>query len=313
MNRREFARVLGISGLALGLGKAHALVSTARPQISITMDDFFWQNSVVLTGAQRNAAILSTLDAHKIKAALFVIGRNLEKDEGKELLSAWDKAGHLIGNHTYSHRDFANPQTTLADYEEDILRADALLKNFRQFKRYFRYPMLREGESVAKRDGLRAFLSQHDYKMGYVTIDNSEWMVETRLSERLSENPKADTKPYREYYLEHMWDRAQYYDQLAQKVAGRPVPHTVLIHFNLLNALFLNDLIQMFKSKGWEWIDAEKALADPVFSKKPNILPAGQSIVWALAKENGTIPLSQSHPPAEDGDIQLARMKKAGL
>jgi peptidoglycan/xylan/chitin deacetylase (PgdA/CDA1 family) len=242
-----------------------------------------------------------------------VVGRNLEKDEGKQLLSAWDKAGHLIGNHTYSHRDFASPQTTLADYEEDILRADALLKNFRQFKRYFRYPMLREGESVAKRDGLRAFLSQHDYKMGYVTIDNSEWMVETRLSERLSENPKADTKPYREYYLEHMWDRAQYYDQLAQKVTGRPVPHTILIHFNLLNALFLNDLIQMFKSKGWQWIDAEKALADPVFSKKPNILPAGQSIVWALAKENGTIPLSQSHPPAEDGDIQLARMKKAGL
>ena len=107
-------------------------------------------------------------------------------------------------------------------------------------------------------------------------------------------------------------NRAQYYDQLAQKVAGRPVPHTVLIHFNLLNALFLNDLIQMFKSKGWEWIDAEKALADPVFSKKPNILPAGQSIVWALAKENGTIPMSQRYP-AEDGDVELARIKKAGL
>ena len=312
MNRREFARVLGISGLTLGIGKAHAIVSKARPQISITMDDFFWESSVVMTGAQRNAAILSTLAAHRIKAALFVVGRNLEKEEGKQLLSAWDKAGHLIGNHTYSHRDFASPQTTLADYEEDILRADALLKNFRQFKKYFRFPMLREGESVAKRDGLRTFLSQHDYKMGYVTIDNSEWMVETRLSERLRDNPKADTKPYREYYLEHMWDRAQYYDQLAQKVAGRPVPHTILIHFNLLNALFLDDLIQMFKSKGWEWIDAEKAFADPVFSKKPNILPAGQSIVWALAKENGTIPMSQRYP-AEEGDIQLARMKKAGL
>ena len=312
MNRREFTRVLGLSGFALGVGKVDALVDKARPQISITMDDFFWESSIVLTGAQRNAAILSTLDAHKIKAALFVVGRNLEKDEGKQLLSDWNKAGHLIGNHTYSHRDFANPQTTLSDYEADILRAEALLKNFSQFKRYFRFPMLREGESVAKRDGLRAFLSQHGYKMGYVTIDNSEWIVETRLSERLRANPTADTKPYREYYLEHMWDRAQYYDQLAQKMAGRRVPHTILIHFNLLNALFLNDLIEMFKSKGWEWIDAEKAFADPVFSKKPNIVPAGQSIVWALAKENGTIPMSQRYP-AEDGDIEMARIKKAGL
>ena len=312
MNRREFTRGLGLTGLALGAGKVDALVSEARPQISITMDDFFWESSVVLSGARRNAAILSTLDTHKIKAALFVVGRNLEKDEGKQLLSDWNKAGHLIGNHTYSHRDFANPETALSDYEADILRAEELLKNFSEFKRYFRYPMLREGENVAKRDGLRAFLSQHGYKMGYVTIDNSEWIVETRLSERLRSNPKADTKPYRQYYLEHMWDRAQYYDQLAQKTAGRRVPHTILIHFNLLNALFLNDLIEMFKSKGWEWIDAEKAFADPVFSKKPNIVPAGQSIVWALAKENGTIPMSQRYP-AEDGDIEMARIKKAGL
>ncbi|HEX7294458.1 MAG TPA: hypothetical protein VF251_01820, partial [Pyrinomonadaceae bacterium] len=117
---------------------------------------------------------------------------------------------------------------------------------------------------------------------------------------------------YREYYLEHMWDRAQYYDQLAEKTLGRQIPHTVLIHFNLLNALFLNDLIELFKRKGWEWIDAEKAFADPVFSKNPNIVPAGQSIVWALAKEKGTIPMSQRYP-AEDGDIEMAKIKKAGL
>src|SRR5262245_20141863 len=117
MNRREFTRVLGLSALMLGAGKAHSIDTKTRPQISITMDDFFWESAIRLTGAQRNAAILSTLDAHKIKAALFVVGRNLEKDEGKQLLSDWDKAGHLIGNHTYSHRDFANLATTLADYQ----------------------------------------------------------------------------------------------------------------------------------------------------------------------------------------------------
>lgn len=312
MNRREFTRVLGLSAFALGAGRVPSIASQSRPQISITMDDFNWQDSVRLTGAERNAAILSTLASHKIKAALFVVGRTLEKDEGKQLLSAWDTAGHLIGNHTYSHRNFASPEITVDAFSKDILRAQSVLKSFPRFQKYFRFPMLKEGDTAEKRDGLRSFLEREGYQMGYVTIDNSDWIVETRLVQRLQSNPKADVKRYRDYYLEHMWDRAQYYDALAQRVAGRALPHTILTHFNLLNALFLNDLIEMFKSKGWEWIDAEKAFADPIFSKLPKIIPAGESIVWALAKEKGTIPMSLRYP-AEDGESEMARIKKAGL
>jgi len=90
------------------------------------------------------------------------------------------------------------------------------------------------------------------------------------------------------------------------------VNHTLLTHYNLLNGLFLNDVIVMFKSKGWEFIDALEAFQDPVFSAKPNILPAGESIIWSLAKEKGTIPMSQRYP-AEDGNVELDRMKKLGL
>ena len=312
MNRREFTRVLGLSTLALGAGGVPTIANEARTQISLTMDDFNWQDSVRLTGAERNAAILSTLDSQKIKAALFVVGRTLERDEGKQLLSAWDKAGHLIGNHTYSHRNFASPEITVDAFAKDILRAQSVLKGFPQFQKYFRFPMLKEGDTVEKRDGLRSFLEREGYRMGYVSIDNSDWLIESRLAQRLQSNPKADVKRYRDYYLEHMWDRAQYYDALARRVAGRAVPHTILTHFNLLNALFLNDLIEMFKSKGWEWIDAEKALADPIFSKLPKIIPAGESIVWALAKEKGTIPMSLRYP-AEDGESELEKLKKLGL
>ena len=119
-------------------------------------------------------------------------------------------------------------------------------------------------------------------------------------------------KPYRDFYLEHMWARAEYYDSLAQRVLGRPVKHTVLVHFNLLNGLFLGDVIAMFKSKGWQPIDAEEAFADPVFSARPQVLPAGESIVWSLAKEKGTIPKSLRYP-AEDGEYENARMDKLKL
>ena len=109
-----------------------------------------------------------------------------------------------------------------------------------------------------------------------------------------------------------MWTRSEYYDSLAQRVLNRPVKHTVLVHFNLLNALFLNDLLAMYKAKGWQLVDAEEAFTDPVFASKPNVIPAGESLIWSLAKEKGAIAKSLRYP-AEDSKYEAARMKKLGL
>jgi peptidoglycan/xylan/chitin deacetylase (PgdA/CDA1 family) len=312
MNRREFTKTFGVGALALGLGGVDASAQKTVPQFSITMDDFNWGNPVKLTAVERNQAILQTLSAHSIKAALFVIGRNIESDEGKQLLSSWDKADHLIGNHTYSHRNLNAANTSLAEFTDDILRAEAFLQDFSRFRKYFRFPMLKEGDTVQKRDGVRAFLARQGYRVGHVTIDNSDWVIDQRLTARLRKDTNADLKPYRDYYLQHIWDRASYYDSLSRRVLGRSVKHTVLVHYNLLNGLFLDELIKMFKQQGWQPIDAAEAFTDSVFSAKPRVLPAGESIVWALAKEKGTIAKSLRYP-AEDGEYETARMNKLRL
>src|SRR5215216_4712969 len=138
MNRRDFTKTLGLSIAAIGAGGVPAIARKSAPQFSITMDDFHWTNAVKLTAAERNQSILDTLQSNSIKAALFVIGRNIDIDEGKQLLSPWDKAGHLIGNHTYSHRNYNAPATVIEEYQQDILRAEALLKDFPRFRKYFR-------------------------------------------------------------------------------------------------------------------------------------------------------------------------------
>lgn len=313
MNRRTFAKSLGLSVAALKFGGVPAIARVmARTQFSITMDDFHWRNPVHLTATERNAAILNTLAKHKHKAALFVIGRNIDDQEGKDLLKPWDEAGHMIGNHTYSHREYAARETDVREYEQDILRADALLKEFKRFKKYFRFPFLKEGDTLAKRESMRFFLKTNGYKNGHVTIDASDWAIDQRLTARLKKEPGANLTPYRDFYLEHMWARSQYYDRLAKKLLGRPVKHTVLIHFNLLNGLFLDDLLAMYKSKYWQLVDAEEAFTDPVFASNPNVVPAGESIIWALAKEHGKIPIPLRYP-AEDGEYEKARMDKLKL
>ncbi|MCM0606978.1 MAG: hypothetical protein KA715_12885 [Xanthomonadaceae bacterium] len=122
----------------------------------------------------------------------------------------------------------------------------------------------------------------------------------------------ADLVPYRNYYLKHIWNRAKFYNGLSKKVLGREVKHTLLIHHNLLNALFLDDLLAMFKKNGWKIISAESAFSDPIFKTEAKIAPAGESILWALAKETGKFE-SILRYPAEDSDYEKPEMDRLGL
>lgn len=312
MNRREFTSMISLGSLGVAVaGKIDAASRT--PQVAITMDDFTWNaNPVKLSGIERNQAILTSLRSHSVKAALFVRGSNIDNDQGKNLLKAWDTEGHLIGNHTYSHFYFNNATISAEAFEQDILRCEELLKPFSHFQKIFRFPYLKEGETAAKRDAIRDFLTRQGYRVGHVTIDTSDWIIDERLRKRLTNDPSADLNPYRQFYLDHMWDRAVYYDDLARKIVGRSVKHTILMHFNLLNALFLGDLITMFKTRGWPVLDAVTAFTDPVFSAKPQIIPAGESIIWALAKETGRFDKFLRYP-GEDGEYETAKMNKRGL
>jgi len=93
--------------------------------------------------------------------------------------------------------------------------------------------MLKEGETASS--AMRCVVSRRNgYRTGHVTIDNSDWIVDQRLTKRLTEQPAADIAPYRSFYLEHMWDRAQYYDDLAKKNRRPLLSTTLLMHFNLL-------------------------------------------------------------------------------
>lgn len=313
MNRREFTCAIGLGALGIGLGRPLITSAKNRTEIAITIDDFNWNKSVKLAPDQRNQALLAALRSHgNLKAALFVTCRFADNDKGKELLNAWDRAGHLIGNHSYSHKYLNSGKVTPEVFTADIEKCDEIIKSFPQFQKSFRFPYLKEGESAAKRDAVRNYLKEKGYQIGHVTIDASDWAIEDRLSARLAKDPAADVRPYRDFYLGHMWERSLYYDDLARKVLGRPVKHTILMHYNLLNALFLGDLLDMFRSKGWKLIDAAEAFKDPVFSATPNIVPAGESIIWALAKETGKFDKLLRYP-GEDSEYENAKMDKLGL
>jgi peptidoglycan-N-acetylglucosamine deacetylase len=307
MNRRTFLR-LSAAAAAVGGTRLAGLAGQPR-QIALTFDDPTTEGGAGLTWQGINERILSTLAGHQIKAILFVCGKRIDSPAGRDLVSEWDRAGHLIANHSYSHFYFnasadtganGSRKITLEQFESDALRNEPLIRGSRHFAPLFRYPFFKEGDTAEKRDGMRAFLADHRYRIGRATVDASDWAIAARLEQRVRLSPNADLTGYRDFFLEHIWERTRFYDSLAQRVLNQPVRHTVLLHHSPLNALFLDDLIRMFGQKEWQMVDAEYAYADPVYDRQPKILPAGESLIWALAKETGRFEKELRYPGEDD-------------
>jgi peptidoglycan/xylan/chitin deacetylase (PgdA/CDA1 family) len=289
---------------------ASRLLADDKPRIAITMDDVRWDIIPAELREQAGERLLAAVERHQVQAALFVIGEKGDTPEGRAILNQWSGRGHMIGNHTWSHRWIdAIPGE---QFGQDILRCDAFIRQFPTFRPYLRFPMLKEGGTRERRDWMRAFLKSHGYRNGAVTIDASDWYYDQRLRKCMEERPKFDVQLFREPYLAHLWDRATYYDGLAREVLGRGIPHTTLLHYNLLNSYFLSDAMDMFQMRGWKLVDAEHAFEDDVFRAQPDTVPAGESLVWALAKATGRYDATLRYP-GEDDVYEKPKLDKLGL
>jgi peptidoglycan/xylan/chitin deacetylase (PgdA/CDA1 family) len=310
MNRRDLIKRAAL--LVPVLKSATLFPQHKRPEIAFTFDDPRTDSSGGLVWQEINERILGALAKHRIKAVLFVTGKRADSDAGRSLIAAWDRAGHAVGNHSYSHFYFNNTEIGLAQFESDIVRDEPLIHDCRHFVRLFRFPYFKEGDTAEKRDGARSFLREHGYRIGRATIDASDWAISGRLEKRMESDRKADTARYGEFLKQHIWERAQYYDSLGRRVLNHPVRHTVVLHHNVLNALFLDQLIALFVERGWKPIDAVHAYEDPVYDLQPKTLPAGESLIWALAKESGKFDKELRYP-GEDDIYENPKMDALGL
>jgi peptidoglycan/xylan/chitin deacetylase (PgdA/CDA1 family) len=292
--------------------KLEELNSSENPTISFTFDDGSVSDMSNYSLEVWNEMILSSLKKHNIKAILFATGKFLTGEKGKYVLNSWNNAGHRIGNHSFKHYYFNSDEVSLNDFIIDLLKNDSIVKQYSNYIRLFRFPYLKEGNTVEKRDGFREFLDELDYQIGYVTVDASDWYVCSRLLKVLRKDSLADLNSFKDYYIQHLFNRAVYYDSLSTLLTKRKIKHNLLLHHNLTSALFLDDLINKFKSEGWDVIDADEAYKDPIYKKRPNILPAGESIIWSLAKESGNYD-SILRYPAEDSRYEKAKMDSLGI
>ena len=259
-----------------------------------------------------NQQILDTLKGSDISAMVFPALVRVGGSDGKglALLSDWSKAGHAVGNHTATHQSLASSKLSLNDFIADVKAADGVLRRFPTWEPMLRFPYLKEGDTLEKRDGMRAWMKTSGYRPAPVSIDASDWYFNQIYAAQMKAGDADKAVKVKAAYVEHLLNRAAYYDGLAKQVTGRSPQHVMLLHTSQINAAALADIVAAFKARGWTFVSPLQAFKDSLYGVQTNTLPAGESIVWAMAKEQGVAALRY---PAEDSVYEEPGLREAGL
>lgn len=232
--------------------------------MAVTIDDFPFRGSRFNTEGQEELIkkLYDALDQYNIKATGFLnVGRITENNiEG---LSEFLTRGHDFGNHTYRHSniDQVGVDAFKADTDSDMVMSQNLIST-----RYFRYPYLRRGKTLETRDSIYAYLENNDYIIAPVSIDNDEWIFNRDYVKAYGKNDKKAMDSIGRDYLKHMQSVSLKYHKTAKELTGRDVKHILLIHANLINAIYLADLLKWYAEQGWSFINLDDAMNDPIYT-----------------------------------------------
>jgi peptidoglycan/xylan/chitin deacetylase (PgdA/CDA1 family) len=207
----------------------------------------------------------------------------------REILNMWLDAGADLGNHTYSHPDLND--TPLAEYEADILRGEPAIREALAQRgktlRYFRHPFLRTGPDLATKHALENFLAAHGYTIAPVTLDNSDYMFATVYADALQRHDLELAGKVKSAYIPYMDSIFAFFEVRSREVVGHEIAQTLLIHAHQLNAESMPALLQMMRSRGYEFVTLDRALADDGY-RLPNEYagPGGFSWIhrWSMTK-----------------------------
>ena len=238
-----------------------------RKRMAITMDDFNLGFVIGLNQQARHENILEAFNAVGHKAAGFVTGSFIDSKWGHRVLRDWLSGDHLIANHTWTHMHANESETDV--YLSEIEKTRDFLLSFPATSNFFRYPFLDDGRDRDQQVALYQGVSDLELLNAPVTMDSIDWYTASRLEAALKSNPNTDLAPYRDYYVEMCVTLSNYWDGVAQALGFKSLPHLTLVHHNVLNGYFLEDVLVALKADGWRFVDAEDALQFKPFHAVP--------------------------------------------
>jgi len=289
-----FPGFLATVATAMTLSAALALAAPPRPLV-VTVDDLPVAGGSLHTDPAEREKItrdlLAALARHRIQAVGLVIWGNVRSDSDRKILQMWLDAGHELGNHSASHPSYTT--TSPEDYIADVEAGRAGLAEFLAPRgatlRYFRFPMLREGETGAKLEAMRDYLAGSGQRNLHVTIDDQDWSFERPWVEARRQNDTVAMERISAEYLESLRLSVRHHERTGDKLEGRVTPQTLLLHANEVGAANWDALFTWLAATGHRFAPAGEVMADAAFAAPPAYLGTHGPGYWdrLLAQRRG--------------------------
>ncbi len=254
-------------------------------EIALTFDDCPRKSGPIFKPMERAKKLVATLKKEGITAAFFCNSPSRDV-KGSERLQFFASHGHIIANHSANHPDLN--KASVDQFIMNIDQADAELKSFSNFRKWFRFPYLHEGKTAQDVESVRSHLKKIGYLNGYVTIDSQDWYVDDLLREKILLKKRFNKNRLCQSYSRIISDDAQFFDNMSIGALGRSPKHVILMHETDLNALCLGHLVKELRKGNWSIISPDIAYQDPIAFTEPSAsTQLSQGRVFALAKEAG--------------------------
>jgi lysophospholipase L1-like esterase len=290
----------------LELFSSTRIPGATEPRIAITFDDLPAHGSLPL-GMSRLAIASKILTALREAAVPptygFVNGLPIEqRPEEIAVLDAWRTAGQPLGNHTWSHMDLG--RYSLDEFESDASHNEPLLAKSMKGEdwRWFRFPFLSEGDTPAKRSGVRSYLAQRGYKVAAVTMSFADYQWTEPYARCKAKNDPVAIKALEDTYLSAADESISYYRSLSHTLFGRDIPYVLLLHIGALDAEMLPRLLQLYRSEGFTFVSLAEAESDEFYrgSVDPRSTPQNDTLEGAMTERGLPLPARASFEPLLD-------------
>jgi peptidoglycan/xylan/chitin deacetylase (PgdA/CDA1 family) len=156
---------------------------------------------------------------------------------------------------------------SLQDFEQDVVRDEPVLASFMKDEdwRWFRYPFLAEGDNFAKRTGIRDFLREHGYRLAAVTMNFDDFLWNEPYTRCKAKGDTAAIDALENSFLSAASAKADHCRRISHALYQRDIPYVLLMHAGAFDAEMLPRLLQLYRSKGFEFITLPEAERDEFY------------------------------------------------
>lgn len=269
-----------------------SISSHAKIRVAVTVDDLprhsnIPSNTTRIAVAQKMLAALKAQQIPEVYGFINAAKMDDDKDLSK-VLELWIANGYPMGNHTYSHKSIN--KIPVEEFEKEIDDNEKTLQQFgsKYDWRYFRYPFLHEGNTLDKRNSIRAYLKEKGYKIAQVTVDFEDWSWNDPYARCSDRKDAKQIKWLKKTYLQNAVDQLRRAEVISQGLFHKSIAHILLLHIGAFDAEMIEELLKAYKKEGVEFIPLSEATKDEVYSIDPAVTnESGSEFTFQMMKSRG--------------------------